>query len=138
MYERKHLQTRRLRLQTRLQQKGNSPGVQVQVKLAHHVSSAAVLHAVQRDVRVPDGGSVHQLEGQTQQLLVDVQQTLSHHLHRKILLQQVLIHRVLSLLHLRADEEEVEEEEEIRLFYVLILGTCLLLKSKYIQKTFFE
>lgn len=77
-----------------------SPGVQVQVELADHLTTAAVLHTVQLDVWVPDGGSVHQLEGQTEELLVDVQQPLSHHLHWKILLQQVLIHSVLSLLHL--------------------------------------
>lgn len=78
----------------------SSPGEEVQVELADHLTTAAVLHTVQSDVRVPHGRSVHQLKGQTKQLLVDVQQALSHHLHGEVLLQQVLIHCVLSLLHL--------------------------------------
>lgn len=82
------------------------PRIEVQVELPDHLTSDTVLHAVQSDIRMPDGGSVHQLEGQAQQLLIDVQQTLSHHLHRKVLLQQVLIHGVLSLLHLIGEEEE--------------------------------
>lgn len=88
---------------------GCSPRVQVQVELSHHLTAAAVLHAVQGYVRVPDWRPLHQLEGQSQQLLVDFQQTLSHHLHGKILLQQVLVHSVLRLLHLKtAEGEEVQ------------------------------
>lgn len=78
--------------------------MEVQVELADHLTVAAVFNAVQGDVRVPDRCPIHQLEAQAQQLLVDVQQPAGHHLHGEVLLQQVLVHRVLSLLHLEGGE----------------------------------
>lgn len=80
----------------------HSPREEVQVELAHHLPCAGVIDTVECDVRVPHGGALHQLEGEAQQLLVDIQQALRHHLHGEVLLQQVLVHRVLGLLHLAA------------------------------------
>lgn len=49
---------------------------------------------------MPHGGALHLLEGEVQQFLVDVEKPAGHHLHGEILLQLVLVHSVLSLLHL--------------------------------------
>lgn len=80
----------------------DSPWEEVQVELAHHRALGAVLDGVEGDVVVPHGGApLHQVKGEVQQLLVDVQQAPGHNLHGEVLLQLVLVHRVLGLLHLQ-------------------------------------
>lgn len=61
------------------------PGKKIKVELAHHLIRGAVLNAVQTDVVVPHGGALYLLKGEVQQVLVDAQKPMGHHLHGEIL-----------------------------------------------------
>lgn len=76
------------------------PWMQVQVELANLLSCFRVLHCEKPDTFVPHVRMFHLSKRDTQQLLVDAQQTLRHDIEWEILNQFVLVHSELALLHL--------------------------------------
>mmetsp|Transcript_22697 Transcript_22697/g.89772 ORF Transcript_22697/g.89772 Transcript_22697/m.89772 type:complete len:434 (-) Transcript_22697:134-1435(-) len=81
--------------------------VHVQVEVAHLRARLRVVNHEQTHVLVP-GREARQLrEAQPQQLLVDLQRAVHHHVDREVLLDLLLVHAVLLL------EEEVVVEGEV-------------------------
>lgn len=76
------------------------PGMQVQIKASDLLVCGGVEYSVELHTLVPHVRVLDLVEAEPQEVLVDPQQTLSHHLQREILNQLVLIHRKLHLLHL--------------------------------------
>lgn len=74
--------------------------MQVQVELADLLARLRVPGRVKLHVFMPHVGMFHLGVRETQQLLVDSQQSLRHHVQREILDQFVLVHGELALLHL--------------------------------------
>lgn len=74
--------------------------MQVQVELANLLPGGRFQYRVEADVVVSHAGVVHPLKGEHQQVLLDTEQPLRHHLGKEIFDQLVLVHGKLHLLHL--------------------------------------
>ena len=75
------------------------PRVEVQVKVANVLPGLEVVHLPHLHVLVPNLALLQPGELEAEDLLVDVHQARGYHLHGEILLQFLLVHGVLLLLH---------------------------------------